>query len=547
MKRRHKQAPSPVGLVEDAVHLLRGTPLGAWVLYYTGTVPFVLGLLYFWGDMAQSAFAPQRSIGASLGMVVLFVWMKSFQAFFAARLRASLLGVPVSSRSWRDRLGVVGDQVRLQSWGLVLVPVSFALLVPAGFVFGFFQILTALPSEVSGGSRLKRAWRELVRWPAEDYMTFLLLMGLWLLLAVNILVVVFMGPGLLKTLFDYETFFSRSPKAAFNTTLLMAVLSVSWLCWDPLVKAVYVLRVFRGEGRETGVDLTARLRQLARSGAARAALLLCLLAAPGEAAEQMPDIAEGNRETEARAAAPVTTEALDRSIDTVLKQRRYSWRIPREAVVEEPAVKEENALRRWLRGFSESIGSAAKSVARWIADLFQPRNRPQSPGYISFADAATVLKWILILLIVVVLGALLWLLAKAWLNRPRVVATAADAAPAIPDLADENVSADQLPEDAWMRLALELMGQGDLRLALRALYLASLAHLAQRELIRLVRHKSNRDYLREVDRRARALPEIQAAFGTNVGAFDRVWYGRHPATDELVREFRSNVERIRAC
>lgn len=547
MKRRHKQAPSPVGLVEDAVHLLRGTPLGAWALYYTGTVPFVLGLLYFWGDMAQSAFAPQRSIGASLGMVVLFVWMKSFQAFFAARLRASLLGVPVSSRSWRDRLGVVGDQVRLQSWGLVLVPVSFALLVPAGFVFGFFQILTALPSEVSGGSRLKRAWRELVRWPAEDYMTFLLLMGLWLLLAVNILVVVFMGPGLLKTLFDYETFFSRSPKAAFNTTLLMAVLSVSWLCWDPLVKAVYVLRVFRGEGRETGVDLIARLRQLARSGAARAALLLCLLAAPVEAAEPMSDIAEGNRETEARAAAPVTTEALDRSIDTVLKQRRYSWRIPREAVMEEPAAKEENALRRWLRGFSESIGSAAKSVARWIADLFQPRNRPQSPGYISFADAATVLKWILILLIVVVLGALLWLLAKAWLNRPRVVATAADAAPAIPDLADENVSADQLPEDGWMRLALELMGQGDLRLALRALYLASLAHLAQRELIRLARHKSNRDYLREVDRRARALPEIKAAFGTNVGAFDRVWYGRHPATDELVREFRSNVERIRAC
>jgi hypothetical protein len=543
MKLRHKQAPSPVELVEEAVHLLRGTPFGAWVLYYTGTVPFVLGLLYFWADMAASAFAPQRSVEAALGMAGLYFWMKTFQARFAARLRSSLIAVQEPRRNWKDLLGTVSEQVRLQAWGLVLVPVALLLVIPAGFAYGYFQMLTVLPERGPGGSKPRRAWREFVRWPADDYMTLALLAGVWLLLALNILVVIFIGPGLLKTLFDYETLFSRSPWAAFNSTLLMTVLTVSWLCWDPLVKAVYVIRVFRGEGRESGADLLARLRHVTRPVATKLALVLCLLAGSLDAA----DSAESVAASAAVEASPVTTRELNRSIDEVLKQRRYSWRIPRDAVVVEDKTRTESGWRTWLRGVVDSIGSAAKKVARWIADLFQPRNRTASSSNISFADAATVLKWILILLIVVVLGALLWLLAKAWINRPRVVTTTVDAVPAIPDVSDENVGADQLPEDGWMRLAMDLMGKGDFRLALRALYLASLAHLAQREMIRLARHKSNRDYLREVDRRARARPEITAAFGTNVGAFDRVWYGRDPATDELVREFRANVERIRAC
>ena len=70
MKFRHKQAPGAVDLIEEALHLLREAPFGVWVLYYTGTVPFVLGFLYFWADMAQSAFAVQRAGGAALGMVL---------------------------------------------------------------------------------------------------------------------------------------------------------------------------------------------------------------------------------------------------------------------------------------------------------------------------------------------------------------------------------------------------------------------------------------------------------------------------------------------
>jgi hypothetical protein len=116
-----------------------------------------------------------------------------------------------------------------------------------------------------------------------------------------------------------------------------------------------------------------------------------------------------------------------------------------------------------------------------------------------------------------------------------------------PDLADESIIADQFPEESWIKLARELIEKGDLRLGLRALYLASLAHLAEREIIRVARYKSNRDYAAELKRRVRTLPELQAAFAENVAVFERVWYGRHETTHETLTQFRANLERIRAC
>ena len=81
---------------------------------------------------------------------------------------------------------------------------------------------------------------------------------------------------------------------------------------------------------------------------------------------------------------------------------------------------------------------------------------------------------------------------------------------------------------------------------MRAFYLASLAHLAARNLISLARFKSNRDYERELGRRAHSLPGLLSVFGDNLLIFERSWYGMHEADREVVGRFEANVERIRA-
>ncbi len=92
-----------------------------------------------------------------------------------------------------------------------------------------------------------------------------------------------------------------------------------------------------------------------------------------------------------------------------------------------------------------------------------------------------------------------------------------------------------------------MLSKGELRLALRAMYLATLAHLANREIVTIARFKSNHDYETEVNRRARGSPELLAAFSANVSSFDRSWYGLYDVTAEALTQFQSNFERIRSC
>ena len=108
------------------------------------------------------------------------------------------------------------------------------------------------------------------------------------------------------------------------------------------------------------------------------------------------------------------------------------------------------------------------------------------------------------------------------------------------------MSADQLPEDGWLKLARELFERGEFRLALRAYYLATLAHLAHRKLLTLAKFKSNRDYETELGRRGHAMPELYQTFRENVSVFDRIWYGLHEVNRDLVQHFAGNVQKINA-
>src|SRR5512138_3734365 len=93
MKRsRHQDGKPALELVEEGVHLLRAAPASCLVAYYLGTIPFLVGLLFFWADMSRSAFATYHTVEAALGMASLFIWMKVWQAVFARRLRTVLSG-----------------------------------------------------------------------------------------------------------------------------------------------------------------------------------------------------------------------------------------------------------------------------------------------------------------------------------------------------------------------------------------------------------------------------------------------------------------------
>lgn len=539
-----QQGQGPLELLEESVHLLRLAPAAALFSYYLGTLPFVLGLLYFWADMSRGSFAETRLALAAAGMALLFAWMKLWQTVFAHRLLARLCGEPVPRLSWRRLLRAALVQTIIQPSGLVLLPLALVTLAPFGWVYAFYQSVTVLGAGDTSEVKpvLGRAWRQAMLWPAQNICALLALMLFGFFVFLNVLSGFLSVPFLIKMLLGLESVFTRSLGATLNTTFFAVVLCLTYLCLDPLARAFYVLRCFYGESLRTGQDLKTDLRAFASKKTALAALAVGLLftALPGRAAASEPTPTR-NAELETRNS--ITPPDLDHSINKVINRREFDWRLPRVQPTQE---KEKGALVSFLEMVSQLARDFLRQLGDWIDRFFRwifgSRFRPKSADGTGWI---TGLQWLVALLLVALVCVLAVMLLRVWRRRRQKDAVAAQPLPAQPDVADENVGADQLPEDGWIKLARELLERGELRLALRAFYLSSLAHLAGKSLINLAKFKSNRDYERELARRQHALPALTAMFSENVSVFDRAWYGWHEVTRDMLDQFAGNVERIK--
>src|SRR5881394_2087373 len=121
-------------LMEEAFALLRAAPAPAWVAYYLGSLPFLLAFLFFWSDMARSAFAEARLFPGSFVLALGFVWMKLWQAVFARHLHAHLCREEPPRWRFRWLMQTAALKALLQVPGLFLLPAALTVVVPFGWL-----------------------------------------------------------------------------------------------------------------------------------------------------------------------------------------------------------------------------------------------------------------------------------------------------------------------------------------------------------------------------------------------------------------------------
>ncbi|MGE5550089.1 MAG: DUF4129 domain-containing protein [Bacteroidota bacterium] len=140
--------------------------------------------------------------------------------------------------------------------------------------------------------------------------------------------------------------------------------------------------------------------------------------------------------------------------------------------------------------------------------------------------------WLLVSLAVVATAVLLVLAFGALRGRPGTAGWAR----APERLEPEEVRAGKKQD--LKRLADQAYREGKFRDALRLLYVAHLRDLDRAGVIRLVPHKTNWDYRREIEGNRR---ELAAAFGLLTDLYEAKWYGREPCGaehyDEALRLF----------
>jgi hypothetical protein len=553
MKGTHqrRQGKGAFDLIEEATHRLRTAPAATLAVYYLGAIPFVLGLLYFWADMGRSPFASQHLADSALGVAALFLWMKFWQVIFARRLRAHVAAEPMPRWTARRWGRVLLTQAFVQPSGLFVIPLALVPMLPAAWVYAFYQNATALdnggPEEVS--KLLKKSWKHAALWPRQNHVVLAIMAGFGFYVFLNWMVTGLMLPHLIKMLFGIESVFTRSTFSMLNTTFFAGMLGLTYLCVDPILKAVYVLRCFYGESLESGEDLRAELNSFAAASPTVAAIVALALglfcALPAGAAGTPASNVPPNITMVSSSVAPAE---LDRVINQTIHEDKYTWRMPREKIVEPDAP--EGMMAR----FFDKVGAMLRKWARavldrldeWLRKLF-PHHRVSSGSETAGYGWIEALQILLYGLVAVVLAALAILLYRIWRDRRSPAIVTGEPIQPVPDIHDENVDADQFPGDGWTKLGRELLERGELRLAMRAFYLASLSYLAARNLIRFARFKSNRDYERELRRRGHSFPDLLSVFGDNLVSFERIWYGLHEVNRELVDRFVANVERMKAA
>jgi len=549
-KRRLKTDPTGVQLIEEAIHLLRQAPPSTWTFYALGSTAWVLGFLFFWAHTTWFAPSDVAVAWSALGLVGLFVLLKTAQADFCARLLAQRLGTAPPTRTWRQTLRLARVQIQIQSWGVILVPIALLASVPFGWVFAFFQTASVLgEGEVDTPATLTReAANEALRWPGQNHLGLAYISVIagaaWINLASA-----FVGiPWLANRLLGIQNIFGFGGMWWLNTTFIASVSGLTWLAVDPLIKAFYVLRVFYGRSQRTGEDLRVELVEAHRARQARTAAVLlvllsfCLIS---------PGLRAASRIEAGTSLHAVDPKALDRAIDTVLNRRDFQWQLrPKPQAAGKKA--EEGMIRRFFRQGGEilkemlnSVTDAFRRFKRWIQHLFPGKDSETEDNPSTRSLSVDTLRLLLYALIGVGVVLILVVIGMMWRNRPPVPAEAWAARAvtnAEPDLRDDSVEAAQLPSEGWLVLAQEQMAKGEWRLALRALYLATLARLAAEGLVTLVKSKTNLDYERELRRRAPANTSLLERFSERRREFEAVWYGRGTAGEERVRTWFNEMQ-----
>lgn len=568
-KPRLRQEKGTVELIEEAVHLLRLSPVSILTPYYLGSLPFILGFLYFWADMSRGVSNDGYCAVAALGLAVLFIWMKCWQAVFASQLRNRVSGKISSRRTLRQILRLITTQTIIHPWGLPLLPLAILTAFPFAWIYAFFQNVSILgDGEIDEVKTVfKKSWHQAKLWPMQNHILLSILSFFGIFVFLNVAVAILFLPYLLKMLLGVETLFTQSIRSLLNTTFLATSCAVTYLCIDPLIKTVYVLRCFYGDSLRSGADLRMELKSLLHPERLIAILFVLGLAfqgmiSPKVAVADMNPISLQLTQEPQSSSLDTTTgeerrfspEELDRSIREVLDRREYSWRMPREKVAREEDH-EKGLLAAFIEAITDTLQRWFKTVLKWMKqfgvwmdDFLKKLITPEIRKKPSGTDWTSILKGLVSLLSAVLIGILTILFRRMWQRRRRHrIETAGDTFSTTPDLGDEQVTADELPMDRWLMLAQEMTRKGELRLALRALYLACLAYLNEHQLITLAGFKSNREYAMELNRRAHEYPDLFAAFVRNVTLFDRTWYGMHPVTRQDMDEFTANQERIRIC
>jgi hypothetical protein len=206
--------------------------------------------------------------------------------------------------------------------------------------------------------------------------------------------------------------------------------------------------------------------------------------------------------------------------------------ILRRPEYQKPSEEKENSLlQKWINDF-----------VSWLSSLFGTRStkeeeKPVAPA-VDLSPIGSLLNYLIIVVALAIIGFVVWRVALPFVkNRSKRPKRRGEKEPRV--ILGETLAPDATADDLLTQ-ADRLAQIGDVRAAIRKGYIALLCDLSDRKLLGLARHKTNRDYLRDLSQRQDILQPMRDA----TGSFERHWYGGIPANEIDWRQFKAKYGEI---
>ena len=232
--------------------------------------------------------------------------------------------------------------------------------------------------------------------------------------------------------------------------------------------------------------------------------------------ERLQAIDDSIKQLHAAVTSPNSKEDDMRKLAEILSRNEY----------QKPVQQDESLFQKWLREFVE-----------WLfRHLPSPSGSPQTTS--SMEPIKLVIQILIFVVVIGLIGFLVYKFLPLITNRfgDRTKKKKSDRV-----ILGERIAAEESAHELFAE-AESLARQGDLRGAIRKGYIAVLCELSDRKIIGLARHKTNRDYLRDIHKRSDIFENVSAL----TGSYERNWYGLRQAEQLDWDDFRDRYRQTMA-
>ena len=257
-----KEEPSYIQVAEDAFLLLKNAPASVFTVYFLGTCPFALMLIYFIADTTRNPFAELNLATNTLILVATYLFMKLCQVAAVRKLRQLFYNTPAqpTTPSWK----VLLRQSSFHAWGFIILPIAGLFTVPFAHAFAYCQNLITQDTSNTLASReiTKSAWRYSKDWVKQNVLLISLIHLVIFVVFINTTILILTGPFLMKMILGIDTKLIFGGFAIFNTTLMSICAAITFVITDPFVKACYIVRSYYLDARNSGQDILLALEEM---------------------------------------------------------------------------------------------------------------------------------------------------------------------------------------------------------------------------------------------------------------------------------------------